>query len=82
LAAARRVIVLADSTKLNRSVFAHIVALDQVNILVHGCGPSGRFSQRLAEYGSRLSSLIDPERLPDWRSQDRRVGQEILRRKL
>jgi DeoR/GlpR family transcriptional regulator of sugar metabolism len=53
--AARRVIVLADSTKLNRSVFAHIVALDQVNILVTNAPPPDELASALAEYGVEVS---------------------------
>jgi DeoR/GlpR family transcriptional regulator of sugar metabolism len=49
--AARRVIVLADSTKLNRSVFAHIVTLDQVNILVTDSPPPPDIASTLAESG-------------------------------
>jgi DeoR/GlpR family transcriptional regulator of sugar metabolism len=49
--AARRVIVLADSTKLNRSVFAHIVTLDQVNILVTDSAPPPDLAHTLAESG-------------------------------
>jgi DeoR family fructose operon transcriptional repressor len=49
--AARRVIVLADSTKLNRSVFAHIVTLDQVNILVTDSPPPPDLANNLAESG-------------------------------
>jgi DeoR family transcriptional regulator, fructose operon transcriptional repressor len=49
--AARRVMVLADSTKLNRSVFAHIVALDQVNILVTDAAPPDDLAGALAECG-------------------------------
>ena len=49
--AARRVIVLADSTKLNRSVFAHIVTLDQVNILVTDSAPPPDLAHSLAGSG-------------------------------
>jgi DeoR/GlpR family transcriptional regulator of sugar metabolism len=49
--AARRVIVLADSTKLNRSVFAHIVTLDRVNILVTDSPPPADIADALTEAG-------------------------------
>src|SRR6202795_1026992 len=49
--AARRVIVLADSTKLNRSVFAHIVTLDRVNILVTDSPPPADIANTFAESG-------------------------------
>ena len=49
--AARRVIVLADSTKLNRSVFAHIVTLDRVNILVTDSPPPADMADALTEAG-------------------------------
>jgi DeoR/GlpR family transcriptional regulator of sugar metabolism len=49
--AARRVIVLADSTKLNRSVFAHIVTLDQIDILVTDSTPPPDLANTFAESG-------------------------------
>jgi DeoR family fructose operon transcriptional repressor len=49
--AARRVIVLADSTKLNRSVFAHIVTLDLVNILVTDSSPPADIVDALTKAG-------------------------------
>ena len=49
--AARRVIVLADSTKLNRSVFAHIATLDLVDILVTDSAPPADIADALTEAG-------------------------------
>jgi DeoR/GlpR family transcriptional regulator of sugar metabolism len=45
------VIVLADSTKLNRSVFAHIVTLDLVNILVTDSSPPADIADALTKAG-------------------------------
>jgi DeoR/GlpR family transcriptional regulator of sugar metabolism len=49
--AARRVIVLADATKLGRSVFAHIVPLDQIDVLVTDAKPSPQLAAALSESG-------------------------------
>jgi DeoR/GlpR family transcriptional regulator of sugar metabolism len=49
--AARRVIVLADSTKLDRTVFAHIVSLDQINILITDSAPPPHLAAALTESG-------------------------------
>jgi DeoR/GlpR family transcriptional regulator of sugar metabolism len=51
VAAARRVIVLADVSKLDRSVFAHVVPLDKIDILVTDANPSPRLAAVLRESG-------------------------------
>jgi DeoR/GlpR family transcriptional regulator of sugar metabolism len=52
--AARRLIVLADATKLGRSVFAHIVPLDEIDILVTGAKPSPQLAAALIESGVEI----------------------------
>ncbi len=52
--AARRVIVLADATKLDRSVFAHVVSLDQIDVLVTDAMPSPRLVAALNESGVEI----------------------------
>jgi DeoR/GlpR family transcriptional regulator of sugar metabolism len=49
--AARRVIVLADATKLGRSVFAHIVPLNKIDVLVTEAKPSPQLAAALNESG-------------------------------
>jgi DeoR/GlpR family transcriptional regulator of sugar metabolism len=49
--AARRVIVLADGTKLGRSVFAHIVPLNKIDVLVTEAKPSPQLAAALNESG-------------------------------
>ena len=52
--AARRVIVLADATKLGRSVFAHIVPLDKIDVLVTDAKPSPQLAAALNESGVKV----------------------------
>jgi DeoR/GlpR family transcriptional regulator of sugar metabolism len=52
--AARRVIVLADATKLDRSVFAHVVPLDQIDVLVTDAKPSSHLVAALNECGVEI----------------------------
>ncbi len=52
--AARRVIVLADATKLGRSVFAHVVPLDQIDVLVTDAKPSPQLVAALSESGVEI----------------------------
>jgi DeoR/GlpR family transcriptional regulator of sugar metabolism len=52
--AARRVIVLADATKLGRSVFAHIVPLNKANVLVTDATPPPHLAAALGESGVEI----------------------------
>lgn len=52
--AARRVIVLADATKLGRSVFAHIVPLNKIDVLVTDAKPSPQLAAALNESGVKV----------------------------
>lgn len=52
--AARRVIVLADATKLGRSVFAQVVPLDQIDVLVTDTQPSPQLAAALSESGVEI----------------------------
>jgi DeoR/GlpR family transcriptional regulator of sugar metabolism len=52
--AARRVVVLADATKLGRSVFAHIVALNKMNVLVTDVKPPAPLAAALSESGVEI----------------------------
>lgn len=49
--AARRVIVLADATKLGRSVFAHIGSLERIDVLVTDAKPTPQLAATLSESG-------------------------------
>jgi DeoR/GlpR family transcriptional regulator of sugar metabolism len=57
--AARRVMVLADSTKLGRSVFAHIVALNKIDLLVTDAPPPAELAAALN--GSGVEIIIAEE---------------------
>ena len=52
--AARRVIVLADTTKLGRSVFAHIVPLNKMHVLVTDAKPPPHLADALIESGVEI----------------------------
>jgi len=52
--AARRVIVLADATKLARSVFAHIGPLDKIDVLVTDANPPPQLAAALSESGVEI----------------------------
>jgi DeoR/GlpR family transcriptional regulator of sugar metabolism len=54
VSAARRLIVLADASKLDRSVFAHVVPLDQIDILVTDAKPSAQLAAVLSESGVEI----------------------------
>jgi DeoR/GlpR family transcriptional regulator of sugar metabolism len=54
IAAARRTVVLADSSKFNQNVFAHIAALTQIDILVTDEQPPADLSTALDERGVRV----------------------------
>ena len=54
--AARRVIVLADATKLGRSVFAHIGPLDKIDVLVTDAEPPPQLAAALSE--SRVEIVV------------------------
>jgi DeoR family transcriptional regulator, fructose operon transcriptional repressor len=54
IAAARRTIVLADSSKFNQIAFAHIAALTQIDILVTDEQPPADLSTVLDELGVRV----------------------------
>ena len=63
--AARRLIVLADATKLGRSVFAHIVPLDEIDILVTDAKPSPQLAAALIESGVEI--VVAERSLESWR---------------
>jgi DeoR/GlpR family transcriptional regulator of sugar metabolism len=54
IAAARRTIVLADSSKFNQQVFGHIASLSQIDILVTDAQPPADLSDALEESGVKL----------------------------
>ena len=54
IAAARRTIVIADSTKFGRTGFAVVAPLDQVDVLVTDSEPSGKLRDALDAAGVRL----------------------------
>ena len=58
IAAARRTIVLADSTKFNQKLLGHIGALGQINILVTDAEPPKKMSGILDE--SRVKVVVAP----------------------
>jgi DeoR family transcriptional regulator of aga operon len=51
---ARRVIVVADSTKMSKATFARICKLDQIDTLITDAEPSAAFSRELATAGVEL----------------------------
>jgi DeoR/GlpR family transcriptional regulator of sugar metabolism len=50
IAAARRIIVLADSTKFNQKLLGHIASLGQIDILVTDAEPPKKISEVLDEF--------------------------------
>jgi DeoR/GlpR family transcriptional regulator of sugar metabolism len=58
IAAARRTIVLADWTKFNRPLLAHVAALDQIDILVTDAEPPLELFKKLEEL--EVQVLIAP----------------------
>jgi DeoR/GlpR family transcriptional regulator of sugar metabolism len=58
IAAARRTIVLADSTKFDQKLLGHIASLGQIDILVTDAEPPGTISQVLDEF--RVQVVIAP----------------------
>jgi DeoR family transcriptional regulator, fructose operon transcriptional repressor len=58
MAAARRTIVLADSTKFDKKLLGHIASLDQIDILVTDANPPGKLSEILNE--CRVQVVIAP----------------------
>jgi DeoR family glycerol-3-phosphate regulon repressor/DeoR family fructose operon transcriptional repressor len=54
IAAARRTIVIADSTKFGRTGFAVIAPLDKIDVLVTDAEPSGKLREALDAAGVRL----------------------------
>ena len=58
IAAARRTIVLADSTKFNRRLLGHIESLGQIDILVTDANPPGKISEALNEF--RIQVIVAP----------------------
>src|SRR5215469_1181894 len=58
IAAARRTIVLADSTKFNHKLLGHIASLEQVDILVTDAEPSPELSEVLSEV--RVQVIVAP----------------------
>ena len=49
IGAARRTIVLADSTKFDKKLLGHIASLDQIDVLVTDANPSVKLSEMLNE---------------------------------
>ena len=58
IAAARRTIVLADSTKFDQKLLGHIASLGQIDILVTDAEPPGTISEVLDEF--RVQVVIAP----------------------
>jgi hypothetical protein len=58
IAAARRTIVLADSTKFNHKLLAHIASLEQIDILVTDAAPPPQLSEVLSEV--RVQVIVAP----------------------
>ena len=58
IAAARRTIVLADSTKFNRKLLGHIASLEQIDILVTDAEPPGDLFSALEEL--EIQVLVAP----------------------
>ncbi len=58
MAAARRTIVLADSTKFDQKLLGHIASLEQIDILVTDAEPPAQISEVLDEF--RVQVVIAP----------------------
>jgi DeoR/GlpR family transcriptional regulator of sugar metabolism len=58
IAAARRTIVLADSTKFDKKLLGHIASLDQIDVLVTDANPPVELSEMLNE--CRVQLVIAP----------------------
>jgi DeoR/GlpR family transcriptional regulator of sugar metabolism len=58
MAAARKTIVLADSTKFDKKLLGHIAPLEQIDILVTDANPPGKLSEILNE--CRVQVVIAP----------------------
>jgi DeoR/GlpR family transcriptional regulator of sugar metabolism len=58
IAAARRTIVLADSTKFEKKLLGHIASLGQIDILVTDANPPAKLSEILNEF--RVQVVIAP----------------------
>jgi DeoR family transcriptional regulator, fructose operon transcriptional repressor len=58
IAAARRIIVLADSTKFNQKLLGHIASLGQIDILVTDAEPPKKISEVLDEF--KVQVVIAP----------------------
>jgi DeoR/GlpR family transcriptional regulator of sugar metabolism len=58
IAAARRTIVLADSTKFDQKLLGHIASLGQIDILITDANPPEKISQALNEF--RIQVIIAP----------------------
>jgi DeoR/GlpR family transcriptional regulator of sugar metabolism len=54
IAAARRTIVLADSTKFNQKLLGHIASLGQIDTMVTDAKPPEKISEALHEFGVQL----------------------------
>jgi DeoR/GlpR family transcriptional regulator of sugar metabolism len=63
IAAARRTIILADSTKFGQKLFGHIASLGQIDILVTDAEPPKNISEALEE--SRVQVLVAPPLNPN-----------------
>jgi len=58
ITAARRTIVLADSTKFDQKLLGHIASLEQIDILVTDAEPPLKISEALDEF--RVQVMIAP----------------------
>ena len=58
IAAARRTIVLADSTKFDQKLLGHIASLGQIDILVTDAKPPKKISEALNEF--RIQVIVAP----------------------
>jgi DeoR family transcriptional regulator, fructose operon transcriptional repressor len=58
IAAARRTIVLADSTKFNQTLLGHVATLEKIDVLVTDAEPPNDLSKALEEFGVQV--LVAP----------------------